>query len=316
MLRRFVAVAATVQKGVTHMAHHPALTSGRVAVITGAAAGIGLAAARRFRSLGMKVALADSDAAELDEVARDLSRQGGADSVLSLATDVSTLTDVERLRDLTIERLGPISVIMNNAGTGLGGGAWERYDEWKRVLDVNLWGVINGIHTFVPSMLEHGLDGLVINTGSKQGITCPPGNTPYNVSKAGVKVLTEAVQHQLRNTPGARLSAHLLVPGWTETSINRKATRDRDRLAGNEQAALAVSSPKPAGAWTAEQVVDFMLAGIAKGDFYILCPDNEVTPAMDRKRIQWAAGDLTEGRPPLSRWHSDYAAAYEKFAES
>jgi short-subunit dehydrogenase len=165
-------------------------------------------------------------------------------------------------------------------------------------------------------MLETGLEGLVINTGSKQGITCPPGNTPYNVSKAGVKVLTESLQHQLRNTPGCRISAHLLVPGWTDTAINRKAARDRARLGGNARAELATSPPKPSGAWTSEQVVDFLLTAIGNGDFYILCPDNEVTPEMDRKRIQWAAGDLIEGRPPLSRWHADYAEAFKKFAQS
>lgn len=298
------------------MLNHPALTSGRVAVITGAAAGIGLAAARRFSSFGMKVALADTDERELEAAVRELSGQGGAGEVLAVPTDVSKLADVERLRELTWQRLGPVSVIMNNAGTGLGGGPWERYDEWQRVLDVNLWGVINGVHAFVPRMLEHGLEGLVINTGSKQGITCPPGNTPYNVSKAGVKVMTEAVQHQLRNTPGARLTAHLLVPGWTETAINRKATRDRARLEGDAKAELAEAGPRPSGAWTADQVIDFMLAGIVKGDFYILCPDNDVTAAIDHKRIQWAAGDLTEGRPPLSRWHSDYAAAFKEFLQS
>jgi NAD(P)-dependent dehydrogenase (short-subunit alcohol dehydrogenase family) len=298
------------------MAHHPALSRGRVAVVTGAAGGIGLAAAQRFLALGLKVALADVDVEEVESAAHELGQKFGSDNVLAVGADVSQLAELERLRDVTWQRLGPVSVLVNNAGTGLGGGAWERHDEWKRVLDVNLWGVINGVHAFLPRMLETGLDGLVINTGSKQGITCPPGNTPYNVSKAGVKVLTESLQHQLRNTPGCRISAHLLVPGWTDTAINRKAARDRARASGNARAELGAPPPKPSGAWTSEQVVDFMLAAVAMGDFYILCPDNEVTTEIDRKRIEWAAGDLIEGRPPLSRWHPEYAEAFQKFVRS
>jgi NAD(P)-dependent dehydrogenase (short-subunit alcohol dehydrogenase family) len=298
------------------MAQHPAFERGRVAVITGAAGGIGLAAARRFRSFGMKVALADTDLAEVEAAAAELGEAGNSGDVIAVEADVSQLSDLERLRDVTWQRLGPVSVLMNNAGTGLGGGAWDRYEEWKRVLDVNLWGVINGIHAFVPRMLEAGTAGLVINTGSKQGITCPPGNAPYNVSKAGVKVLTESLQHQLRNAPGSKLTAHLLIPGWTDTAINRKAARDRARLSGDAQAELSAAAPRPAGAWTSDQVIDYMLAGIASGDFYILCPDNDVTAELDRKRIAWAAGDLIEGRPPLSRWHPDYAAQFKKFADS
>jgi NAD(P)-dependent dehydrogenase (short-subunit alcohol dehydrogenase family) len=297
------------------MAQHPALSRGRVAVVTGAAGGIGLALARRFLEFGMKVALADTDVAEVEAAAQELAQAFGSENVLAVGADVSVLADLERLRDATWQKLGPVSVLVNNAGTGLGGGAWERYDEWKRVLDVNLWGVINGVHAFLPRMLETGLEGLVINTGSKQGITCPPGNTPYNVSKAGVKVLSESLQHQLRNTPGCRISAHLLVPGWTDTAINRKAARDRARLDGNAGAEAATPPPRPSGAWTCEQVVDFLLLAIAKGDFYVLCPDNEVSAETDRKRIAWAAGDLIEGRPPLSRWHPDYASAFKTFAQ-
>lgn len=294
---------------------HPALSSGRVAVITGAATGIGLATAQRFRAYGMKLALADNDETELAAVVKEL---GGErpDEVLGVPTDVSRLADVERLRDQTWQRLGPASVLMNNAGTGLGGGPWERYEEWKRVIDVNLWGVINGVQAFLPRMLEQRQEGLVINTGSKQGITCPPGNTAYNVSKAGVKVLSEGLQHQLRNTQGCRISAHLLVPGWTDTAINRKEKRDRARMNGDSAAQLEPAAPRAAGAWTSPQVVEYMLAGIERGDFYIICPDNDVTSALDKKRIQWAAGDIVENRPPLSRWHSDYAAAFKKFAES
>jgi NAD(P)-dependent dehydrogenase (short-subunit alcohol dehydrogenase family) len=164
------------------------------------------------------------------------------------------------------------------------------------LLEVNLWGVINGVQTFTPLMLAQQKDGAIINTGSKQGITCPPGNTAYNVSKAGVKVLTEALAHSLRNSEGAKITAHLLIPGSTFTGMTRGAHAE-----------------KPPGAWTPEQVADFMIAGVNAGDFYILCPDNEVTREIDNKRITWAAQDITQNRPALSRWHPDYKAEFERF---
>lgn len=295
------------------MPAHPAIEKGRVALVTGAATGIGLAVAERLHSFGMRVALADSDADELEAAAASL-RERGAAPVFSLAADVSLRTEVERLREATQQRFGPVSVLVNNAGTGLGGGTLERYEEWQRVIDVNLWGVIHGLFSFVPAMIESGEPGLVVNVGSKQGITCPPGNTPYNVSKAGVKVITESLEHELRNTPHCRVNAHLLVPGWTHTSIHLKAQRDRARLSGDATAPLPEPTAMAAGAWTAEQVVDALLSGIDASHFYILCPDNEVTPEMDRKRVLWAAGDLTQQRPPLSRWHADYRDAFDEFS--
>jgi hypothetical protein len=146
-------------------------------------------------------------------------------------------------------------------------------------------------------MLERGSAGYIINTGSKQGITTPPGNPAYNVSKAGVKAFTEALQHQLRNTPRAKLTAHLLIPGFVYTGMT----------AGHR-------TENPAGAWTPQQTVDFMLQKLAADDFYILCPDNDVSRATDEKRILWAAGDIVENRPPLSRWHPDYAQAFASYA--
>jgi NAD(P)-dependent dehydrogenase (short-subunit alcohol dehydrogenase family) len=193
-----------------------------------------------------------------------------------------------------------VSVIMNNAGTGLGGGTWEKYDEWKRVLDVNLWGVINGIHAFAPAMIAQGMvqgrAGAIVNTGSKQGITTPPGDAAYNLTKAGVKVATEQLAHELRSIAGCGVSAHLLVPGFTFTPMTRPG-----------------ETAKPEAAWTADQVVEFMLAGMARGDFYILCPDNATTRTMDERRMAWAMGDLIENRPALSRWHPDYKDAFEAF---
>jgi NAD(P)-dependent dehydrogenase (short-subunit alcohol dehydrogenase family) len=187
---------------------------------------------------------------------------------------------------------------MNNAGVQPGSGIFGPAANWQRVLGVNLWGVINGTQVFVPGMIQRGRAGLVINTGSKQGITMPPGDPAYNVSKAGVKAFTEALQHELRNTPGCRLSAHLLIPGFVFTP-----------LAANGRA------EKPAAAWTPEQTIGFMMEHLAAGDFYILCPDNDVPRTLDERRILWAAGDLVENRPALSRWHPDYAKAFAAFVE-
>lgn len=270
---------------------HPALSPNHVALITGGASGIGLAAARKLKSLGLKIAIADYRQDALDRAQAEL----GPD-VLAVQTDVSNREAVEALKTAVTQRFGGVHVLMNNAGTGNGGPALGNIEDWQRVIGTNLWGVVHGVQVFVPDMVASGQPGLVINTGSKQGITTPPGDTAYNVSKAGVKVLTEALEHELRNKPGCKVSAHLLIPGFVWT-----------HLTGGER------GEKPAGAWTPEQTIDFMLASIENGYFYILCPDNEVARPTDEKRILWAAGDIVENRPPLSRWHKDYGDAFQTF---
>ena len=137
-------------------------------------------------------------------------------------TDVSKLDEVQRLRDRVYETFGEVAVLMNNAGTSPGGGPWDHYERWQRVLNVNLWGVINGVQSFTQAMIDQHSPGAIVNTGSKQGITCPPGDTAYNISKAGVKVLTEGLAHALRNVEGCRITAHLLVPGLTFTGMTRR----------------------------------------------------------------------------------------------
>jgi NAD(P)-dependent dehydrogenase (short-subunit alcohol dehydrogenase family) len=280
------------------MQNHPALKPGRVAVITGAASGIGLAVAKRFAAMGLKICLADLASDALNRAATEvaLASPHGDGAVLAVPTDVSQLSQLQALANTTYDRFGEVAVLMNNAAIGAGGGPWDDIEQWHQLLDVNLWGVINGVQTFVPRMLAQKTDCAIINTGSKQGITCPPGNTAYNVSKAGVKVLTEALAHSLRNTEGAKISAHLLIPGSTFTGMTR-----------------ARHTEKPPGAWTPDQVAEFLLTGMEAGDFYILCPDNEVTREIDNKRILWAAEDITKNRPALSRWHPEYKAEFEKF---
>jgi NAD(P)-dependent dehydrogenase (short-subunit alcohol dehydrogenase family) len=277
---------------------HPALTPGAVAVITGGAAGIGLAAAKRFARQGLRICIADLGAQRLAKAVEEVCvlTANGIQDVFAIETDVSRVEDLLRLQEVVRDRFGGTDVLMNNAGIQPGSGMFGSAQNWQRVLGVNLLGVIHGTQVFVPEMIKRGRPGLVINTGSKQGITTPPGDPAYNVSKAGLKAFTEALQHELRNTVGGRISAHLLIPGFVFTELSRNGR-----------------SEKPAGAWTPEQTVDFMMERLEVGDFYILCPDNDVPRSLDEQRILWAAGDVVENRPALSRWHPDHAAAFDAF---
>ena len=279
---------------------HPASTPGSVAVVTGGASGIGLAAAKHFARASLRVCVADLGGDRLSEAAEALSAAapGGAADVMTVAADVSRAEEVRRLEAAVRERFGGTDVLMNNAGVQPGSAVLGLAAPWKTVIGVNLWGVIHGAQVFAPGMIARGRPGLIINTGSKQGITTPPGDPAYNVAKAGVKAFTEALQHELRNAPGCRITAHLLIPGFVFTPLTAQGRTE-----------------KPEAAWTPEQTVDFMMERLAAGDFYILCPDNDVPRQLDEKRILWAAGDVVENRPALSRWHPDYAEAFRAFVD-
>ena len=267
---------------------HPAFEAGNTAVVTGAALGIGHAACLRFAAMGMNVCMVDIDGDAL-EAARIEVADVARSSVTRSVVDVGDSVAVAALGKDVFAEFGRVDVLFNNAVTRVGGGVWGDADEWRRSMYVNYWGPVNGVRVFVPQMIEQNSPGLVINAGSKPGITNPPGNAAYNVTKAALKHYTESLQHELRNTEKCQISSHLLVPGWTRSEEEAQAR----------------------GAWVPAQVVDFMMDALATGDFYIVCPDGETTAEMDKDRIRWAAGDVSENRPPLSRWHPDFKTAFE-----
>ncbi len=276
---------------------HSAFQPNAVAVITGGASGIGLATAQRLAAMGLRLVIVDVREALLEPAAEQL-RQLGAPEVMASSTDVSDREALVELETLVAERFGGTDILMNNAGVQPGSSLLGDPENWLRILGVNLGGIVYGTQVFVPRMIERGRPGLVINTGSKQGITTPPGDPAYNVSKSGVKTFTEALAHELRNTEGHQLTAHLLIPGFVFTDLTRGSRTE-----------------KPAGAWTPEQTAEFLFQSVERGDFYILCPDNDVSRELDEKRMAWAIGDVIENRPPLSRWHPDYAESFNLYID-
>ncbi|MDF1730444.1 MAG: SDR family NAD(P)-dependent oxidoreductase [Minwuia sp.] len=269
---------------------------GKVAVVTGAALGIGKALALRLAGKGMSVVMADLPGPDLNAAVAEVqaAATAGPETVLGKATDVSKPDQIEGLKKATLAAFGQVDLLVNNAVTRTGRGFDADPESWRQAMEVNLWGPVTAVQAFLPDLLANPAPTAIVNTGSKQGITNPPGHPIYNMTKSALKTYTEALEHDLRNRPdnqgAARLSAHLLVPGWTTTG---KAEH------------------KP-GAWLPDRVVDMLLDGVAGAQFYIICPDDEVTAEMDARRILWAAQDITENRPPLSRWHPDFAEVARK----
>ncbi len=274
------------------MAFSELIKPGRVALVTGAASGIGRAACRYFAGAGMTVAMVDLEGSELASAAAEVaeSHPESAAHVETFPCDLSTEEDMASLHSKVIDRFGKVNLLMNNAVTRIGRGHEVPLDEWRHAMEVNFWAVVSAVRAFLPGMQAGGEPGIIVNVGSKQGITNPPGHPIYNITKSALKAYTEALEHELRSSPGRKVRAHLLIPGWTTTGAK---------------------AHQP-GAWLPDQVVEFMAEGLQHGDFYILCPDDEVSTAQDHRRILWGASDITENRPPLSRWHAAFADEAKK----
>ena len=269
------------------MSYSEVVKSGNVALVTGAASGIGKAACLQFAQAGMVVCMVDLPGDGLKAAAREVANAHpkGEDQVAAFPLDIATNGALSTLHEQVCSQFGTVDLLMNNAVTRAGRGHDASVADWRQAMEVNFWAVVEAVRIFLPEMRASGKPSMIINVGSKQGITNPPGHPIYNITKSALKTYTEALEHELRSDPARTVTAHLLIPGWTTTGTK---------------------AHQP-GAWLPGQVIEFMAKKLNQGDFYILCPDDEVDTATDHQRIIWGAEDITENRVPLSRWHPDYA---------
>jgi NAD(P)-dependent dehydrogenase (short-subunit alcohol dehydrogenase family) len=273
---------------------------GRVAVVTGAASGIGLALAQRFAAEGMKVVMADVEAAALDRAAATV--RATAPAVLATRVDVSRAEDVERLAGETYAAFGAAHVVCNNAGVAVIGAIHEHtLADWQWVLGVNLWGVIHGVRAFVPRMLAGGDEGHIVNTASMAGLTTAPFMSVYDVTKHGVVALSESMYKEFEMT-GAPLGVSVVCPGLIDTNIMR-SSRNRPAELAEEGKAGPMAQAFGQGladrlttGYPPSEVAEQVVRGIRNRRFYIV-------PAQPEVR-QWAsvrAQDIIELRNPTPR---------------
>jgi NAD(P)-dependent dehydrogenase (short-subunit alcohol dehydrogenase family) len=243
--------------------------AGRVAVITGAASGLGLAMARRFAREGLRLVLADVERAPLEELASEL-RADGHD-LLPVVTDVRLQPDIARLADASYERFGEVHVLCNNAGVVKRARAWElTASDWTWVLEVDLWGVIHGLREFVPRMIASAREGHIVNTGSMSGLLPIPNLAAYSTAKAAVIALSEALYLDLA-AERLPIGVSVLCPGFIATGITRS---DRNRPASLAVSASVPPVPRTTAGVTptmdADEVAGHVVAAISKGEFWIL----------------------------------------------
>lgn len=247
--------------------------TGKVAVVTGGASGIGLAMARRFAAEGMQLVLADIEADPLASAVAELA-DGGA-TVSGVPTDVTDLDSVVALRDEVLHRHGAVHVLCNNAGVAAGGPAWEvTPDVWRWVFDVNVFGVVNGIHAFVPTMMDQG-EGHVVNTASIAGLIAAPGIGPYTASKHAVVSISETLLQDLA-AAGSNVGVSVLCPAFVRTRIHeasRNAPEAVDQAIGEDEASKAtwdVFSALVEAGIEATVVADAVAESVIVDRFYVL----------------------------------------------
>lgn len=275
---------------------------GKVAVITGAAGGIGLALARRCVREGMSVVLADVEQDALNKAQKELASIGG--NVLPVLTDVSKADDVAKLAEKTIESFGAVHLLCNNAGVGGAAGAiWENsLADWEWAVGVNLWGVIHGIRFFVPLMLSQDTEGHIVNTASTAGLLPYHPGAAYQVTKHAVVALSEHLYRSLAER-GAKVKASVLCPGFVRTRILSSA-RNQPAECRADSSAQPLSLEAEEAAWTflekefkvlsPGQAADEVFAAVREERFYILTHP-EFNEAV-RRRME----DIIQGRNPAT----------------
>jgi NAD(P)-dependent dehydrogenase (short-subunit alcohol dehydrogenase family) len=248
---------------------------GKVAVITGAARGIGRGIAERCVNEGMKAVLADIDDADLAKAETELKTLGG--TVLGVRTDVSKRADVELLARRTLDAFGQVHLLFNNAGVGAGGSPWEAtWNDWEWVVGVNLWGVIHGVKVFTPLMLAQNVECHIVNTASAAGLIVGGGSAPYAATKHAVVALSESLYLTLQKRT-ALVKVSVLCPGLVRTNI---ANAERHRPAGLKNEPVEMTPEMRAGlnlfkaaieaAMPPLQVADMVFDAVKNERFYIL----------------------------------------------
>jgi len=250
---------------------------GKTAVITGAAAGIGKAIAERCAKEGMKIVISGINLENIQPLEAQLKSEGT--EVLAIRADVSKREDIYNLADAAFETFGAVHLLVNNAGVGAGPTIWEStWNDWEWVIDVNLWGVINGLKIFIPRMLEQETEGHVLNLASMAGLLPYHTSAPYMVTKHAVVALTEQLQFSLTQR-GSKLTTSVLCPGWVKTRImeserNRPSefkNKDPEKpLTPTEEAALKGMMAAVESGISPEAVADQTFQSIRDEKFYIL----------------------------------------------